>query len=253
MNKNAKLKILYAVFATSILMMIIFGGWLGSVIHSNRQGQEFYAALSVSVPVDVYVPIDIYVPMVFEPEFEPAMDFDAMRENFPSVVAWIQSEGVINYPIVQASDNYFYLNHLPDQSPHKWGSIFLDYRNAADFSDSNILIYGHNMRSGDMFGSLKNYKSQNYFEQFPKMFIFTPQNNFVVEIFAGYVLDSAFEVPPLNFSNETHFENFIADIRGRSFFQSNAEINFGDTIIFLCTCTDGGSVNERLIIAGRIL
>jgi SrtB family sortase len=239
-----KAAVLHVFFAAGIFLTVLFMISLDSVHHTDRQGHEFYAALPVEY-------INSPPPPEEEEIFVPSVNFDSL--GFPSVTAWIKSEGtVIDYPIVQADDNCFYLHNLPDQSRHKWGSIFMDYRNSADFSDPCILIYGHNIRSGDMFGSLKYYKNQSYFEQHPSMFICTPQNDFILEIFAGYVLDSASEAPPLNFSDRAHFESFITDIRRRSFFESNVQVDFGDKIVFLCTCTDGGSADERLIIGGKL-
>jgi len=195
-------------------------------------------------------------------------DFAALRREFPSIVGWIQAgdapaslrrkgekagvsaSGGINYPIMQGCDNDFYLHHLPDGARHAWGSIFLDYRNAADFSDAGILIYGHNMRAGHMFGSLRNYEKQDFFDAHSDMFIFTPERDFVLKLFAGYVIDASVEVPPMRFENEARFDEFIRDVRRRSFFSSDVIPTFGDTIVFLCTCTDGANIHGRLIVAG---
>ena len=181
------------------------------------------------------------------------IDFDAMQEIFPDIVGWIQSEGtVINYPIVQGLNNDFYLYHLPDGSRHVMGSIFLDYRNSPYFTDQSIIIYGHDMRSGDMFGSLRHYANQLYFEQHSSMFIFTPNQEYKLVLFAGYILDSAFEVPPMSFNDAEDFERFISNIKKRSIFTSDVEVNFGDRLMFLATCVASGSINDRLIIVGKL-
>jgi sortase B len=178
------------------------------------------------------------------------VDFETLRTDFPDIAAWIKCADTINYPIVQARDNVFYLNHFPDGEKNAMGSIFLDYRNAADFSDANVFIYGHNARTGEMFGTLKNYASQNYFEKFSEMKIFTPTKNFILKIFAGYVLDSRYEVPPFRFENKNHFENFIADIKTRSIFESEEVPKYGENLVFLCTCAR--DKNKRLIIAATL-
>lgn len=259
MKNKTKIAILTVLLVVSLGLTVYFGVSLVPEIHTDRQGAEFYAAMPVEVlprvlpptpaPVAVIEPEEIYEPEpeIYEPE--PFIDFDALREDFPSIVGWIQSAGTpINYPIVQGTDNDFYLHRLPDRTRHAWGSIFLDYRNAADFSDAAILIYGHNMRSGDMFGSLKYYARQDFFEAHPIMFIFSPGQDFVLHLFAGYEIE--FEVPPMSFDGEDDFYNFIADIRARSVFQSDVTVSFGDTLVFLCTCTDSANVNDRLIIVG---
>ncbi|MCL2386593.1 MAG: class B sortase [Defluviitaleaceae bacterium] len=266
LSSKTKIRILYAVLGVIIVIMAFFGISLAVEMHTDRQGRAFNAALPVDfIPREtVQLPnpdseVRLFAEIISVEEeeeiaFVPLVDFDEMRNQFPSIVAWIQSEGtVINYPIVQGEDNDFYLDRLPNRQRHPWGSIFLDYRNAIDFSDSSILIYGHNMRSGDMFGSLKYYANQAHFEEHSTMLIFTPTNNFVLELFAGYLLDSAFEVPPMYFTDEEHFYSFVNNIRRRSIFQSEVEVNYGDRLVFLCTCTTGGNINERLIIVGRLV
>ena len=170
-----KVAFLYVTLIICIGFVLYFGISLGQEIHTTGQGRAFYATLPVYFmpqemeispcweleDVDGTVDLDDLVKPL--EEFQPLIDFQAKREIFPSIIGWIQSEGtVINYPIVQGANNEFYLHHLPDGVPHPWGAIFLDYRNSGDFSDASNLIYGHNMRSGDMFGSLKQYKCHEF-------------------------------------------------------------------------------------------
>jgi len=262
-NKN-KIRALFIVLGLSVGAMVFFAGSLLWELYTVGQGQAFYASLSVEVKPRIVhtaqtrpsIGGEAFQAPEYEPEDEaaPFVDFDAMREIFPDIVAWIQSEGtVINYPIVQGRDNDYYLYRLADGTRHSMGSIFLDYRNAADFSEQSIVIYGHDMRSGDKFGSFRHYSNQQYFEQHSTMFIFTPERDFELVLFAGYVLDSAFEVPPMSFRDLAAFESFIADIRRRSIFKSDVEIGFEDQLVFLATCTTSGSVNERLIIVGKLV
>jgi len=219
------------------------------------QGQSFYADQSIEFrPRTQASPSgSIQLTQANETE-EPFVDFDEMREIFPSIVAWIQSEWtVINYPIVQGGDNDHYLYRLADGRSHIMGSIFLDYRNVPDFSDQSIIIYGHDMRSGDMFGSLRHYTDQDYFEAHSSMFIFTPEQDFELLLFSGYVIDSAYEVPPMHFADQEDFDRFVSDIKRRSIFSSDVEVSFGDQIVFLATCTPNNLENERLIIAGKLV
>jgi len=251
-RNKTKLKILYMLFGLCVSAMLVFGGMLFWEMYTVRQGQAFYNSLSVEFMPRLQSTRVINTEA--EGVFVPFINFDEKREVFPNIVGWIQSEGtVINYPIVQATDNDFYLYRLPDGSRHAMGSIFLDYRNMADFTDLNIVIYGHDMRSGDKFGTLRHYREQEYFEQHPSMFIFTPEHNYELLLFAGYVLDSTLEVPPMWFEDEEDFNNFITNIQRRSFFRSDIEVKFEDQLVFLATCTPTGSVDERLIIVGIII
>jgi len=255
-NKN-KIRILYAILGLTVGVGLYFAAGLYMEMRTIGQGQAFYATLSVEVKprqaAAAMRPAAQSIREVAAAEPQQLVDFDAMREMFPDIVGWIQSEGtVINYPIVLGDDNDFYLYRLADGTRNAMGSIFMDYRNLADFSDGNIVIYGHDMRSGDKFGSFRNYRDQQYFERHSTMFIFTPQRDFELVIFAGFLLDSAYEVPPMSFRDEADFDQYIADITRRSFFRSDVEVEYGDQLVFLATCTPTGSINERMIIVGKL-
>lgn len=260
-RSKIKIRILMAVFILSIGFMVAFGVGIFLEMQETGQGQSFYSAVAVEFKPRIIIPPTPAQPIsatgaVAEAEeapFVPFMDFEPLREQFPRIVGWIQSAGTpINYPIVQGTDNEFYLHRLPDGTLHRWGSIYLDYRNQSDFSDRSIIIYGHDMASGDMFGSLLNYHNQEYFEQHSTMFIFTPENTFLLTLFAGYTLDATVEHPPLFFPDEETFEHYMNDIRSRSIFTSDFEVSFGDQIVFLATCTRGGSRHGRLLIVGKL-
>ena len=85
------------------------------------------------------------------------------------LVGWLQIDGtVINYPVLQSDseeDSQFYLTHSFAKKKDKNGSLFMDCRNDFVDRDTNIIIHGHNMKSGAMFGTLKNYLEQDYLEK----------------------------------------------------------------------------------------
>ena len=270
-NKKWQLRILYVSLGVCIALMAAFAVMIVLELRTTGQGRAFYATLSVPVlPRSTAPPImprpavplaqpafppdaDVYAPGPGEAHVS-FVDFDEKRRQFSNVVAWIQSEGtVINYPVVQGSDNEFYLYHLADGTRHPMGSIFLDYRNAADFSCPVILIFGHDMRSGDMFGSLRGYGRQDYFEQHPSMSIFSPYQDFELWLIAGFVINSAIEIPPMSFADEGEFYQYIASIRHRSQFVSNIEVSYGDRLVILATCTPIGPSTYRKLVVGTLV
>ena len=105
-----------------------------------------------------------------------SVDFDTLQSVNPDIQAWLYMSGSsIHYPVLQAEDNSTYLYRLADGSANAHGSLFIDCRNAGDFSDWNTLIYGHNMKDGSMFGGLKKYRKQAYYDVHPEMTLFTPE------------------------------------------------------------------------------
>ena len=251
-NIKAKLTFLYIILALGLGAMGYFGFSLLQEMRITNQSRALFQTTTVDImPRNLVNTASPQAAPAPAQPFVSFVDFDAKRTTFPNIVGWIQSEGtVINYPIVQARDNDFYLNHLPDGTRNQIGSIFLDYRNNADFSDHITIIYGHDMRSRDKFGSLRYYESQAYFDQHSTMFIFTPYQDYKLRIFAGYVLDSSYEVPPMSFANEEEFYGFIEMAKDRSLFTSDVEVSYDDRLMVLATCTPTGSQDLRLVIIG---
>jgi len=270
---KAKLAAMIAVLIVSVATMAAFGTILAMDWMAARQGQNFFAEVAVT---QVVMPVGqlFYLPSAASQTGEtvravqintmqedeasklvlPVINFDELRTSMPNIVGWIQSPGtVINYPIVQGADNDFYLYHLPDGRRNAMGSIFLDYRNEADFSGTNIFIYGHNMASGHKFSTLSRYESHEFFMNHGTMFIFAPHGNYALVIFAGYNIDSSVEHPPMYFADEAAFDRYIADLRRRSFIRSDAEVSYGDRLVFLCTCVFMEDSPWRRIVVGRLM
>lgn len=168
-----------------------------------------------------------------------SVDFDALKEQNADVVGWIYCEDTrINYPVVQGSDNDFYLHRFIDGSYSGSGTIFLDCLCPSDFSGRHSILYGHNMNDGSMFASIRNYRDASYYDEHPIMYLNTPTQNYKIEIFAGDVV-SAFEsdIYSVGFAEDSDFLDLIEKIRSRSSFSSDVEVTADDRVITLSTCT----------------
>lgn len=102
------------------------------------------------------------------------VDFHSLKKINSDVVAWLRIPGVLEYPVVRGQDNSYYLSHTVQKTYNITGSIFLDYRNEADFSDSKSIIYGHNMKDGSMFHVLRNYRNIEFFQKYREMEVYLP-------------------------------------------------------------------------------
>ena len=116
------------------------------------------------------------------------IDFKELESINNDVAGWLYMEALpdISYPIVQGTDNEYYLHHTYKKEPVFAGSIFADCKNSKDFSDQNTIVYGHNMKNGSMFGSLKSYKKQETVDTSPYFWIITPGDAYKYKIFAIY-------------------------------------------------------------------
>ena len=113
------------------------------------------------------------------------IDFAELRKINEDIVAWIQIPGIdVDYPVVQGEDNEYYLYHTFRKEANKAGSIFLDYRNRADFTEQRVIIYGHNMKDGSMFSSLKKYQDSVLREESGTVYLYLPEKTLQLEIVA---------------------------------------------------------------------
>lgn len=182
-----------------------------------------------------------------------SINFAELAEINPDVVAWLKAdEGIIDYPVVQGTDNEYYLDHLFTKAHNKLGSLFVDYRTPGDFSAQNTVIYGHNMKDGSMFSSLMNYKDQNYFETYPEMQLYTPGGVYVIEFFAGIVADGDYEFIRYDFKDNEDFLSYITTLKQESSFRSEVELEANDRIVTLCTCSYEYN-NARYALFGKLV
>lgn len=126
-----------------------------------------------------------------ESKIEVALDIDvdALSKINEDFVGWIYYEPLeLSYPIVRGTDNDYYTHYTFENEKNSSGAIFLDFLNKPDFSHFNTIIYGHNMRNGTMFGSLKKLLNDNTIvEEDPYLYVFTEDQVMMYEIFALYV------------------------------------------------------------------
>lgn len=168
----------------------------------------------------------------------PAVDFDALRQINSDVVGWLYCpDTVINYPVVQTTDDSYYLTHLFDRTTHKSGCLFLEAANEPDFSDMHSIIYGHHMKNGSMFQSLSNYKKQTYYDEHPTLLLVTPEQNYTIRLFAGYICPGDGDAWKLSFSSDAEFEQWLQTACRKSTFSSGITPTYTDHIITLSTCS----------------
>lgn len=119
----------------------------------------------------------------------PLLDFAPLTAVNGEIIAWLTVDGTeIDYPVVQAQDNDYYLTHDAERNKNRNGALFLDYRVHPDFSDFNNVVYGHNMKSGRMFGTLERFKEKAYFDEHPTGTLYTPEKTYRLAIFAAAVV-----------------------------------------------------------------
>ncbi len=141
-------------------------------------------------------------------------------------------------PIMQSSDNEYYLTHTPDGKENFMGSIYLDYRVDID-SSKKLLIYGHNSSNIDMpFKILEEFYDKDYYDNHKYVEITTSNTKKKYEIFSVYVETSDFSYMNINFESDDEYLSHIEKFKSKSMYDTGVELSEDDEILILQTCSE---------------
>ena len=180
------------------------------------------------------------------------ISLDALREINPDVLGWIWiPDTAVNYPLMQGEDNQYYLKHTWKNGFNSIGSIFLEYRNTPDMTDYNTIVYGHNLKSGAMFGGLKRFSKEDYWKAHPYVYVLTDDGIFRYEVFAAYKADLDSATYGLSFQQDRTRANFLIHAIESSEIETGIIPEKNDRILTLSTCSGSGYTN-RWVVQARL-
>ena len=169
------------------------------------------------------------------------INFEELKSKNFDTVAWLKVENTnIEFPVVKANDNSYYLTHNFNKEGNSAGWIFADYKNKFNGKDKNIVIYGHNMRDNSMFGSLKNViKEEWYNNENNKYIILATENEYsIYEVFSVYQIEKEDYYIKTDFNSDKEFEEFLQKVKERSIKDFNIDISKENSILTLSTCAN---------------
>lgn len=186
-------------------------------------------------------------------------EYESFYEENSDLYGWIKIEdSVIDYPIMYTPDNpnfYLYRNWQREETAS--GSIFIDGRSNKDAE--NLIVYGHNMKNGTMFGSLDQYKKKDYCDQHKYIQLDTIYEKATYEVIAVSKAIVYYENKPqdeylfyehIELNSEDEFIEYISYMKENSYYEIDSTAEYGDKIITLCTC-DYWTDNARLLIVAK--
>lgn len=180
------------------------------------------------------------------------VDFEQLSQINEDVRAWLMAEDtILNYPVVQAEDNEYYLNHLFSGAENKTGAVFMDCGNSRYFTSICTWLYGHNRQDDTMFAVIPQYADQAFFDAHPTMYLLTPYGDYLVQLFACIraSVTEAEEWHVKSLDGKKAFEAYVRKIRSQSRVTSDTEVLWGDQLLALSTCTNQVH-EERYILFG---
>lgn len=178
----------------------------------------------------------IYGPMTGE-KLPVNVDFKRLQELNGDIVGWLYCpDTTINYPVVQGNDNNKYLHILFDGRYGVSGTIFMDYRNESDLTDTNTIIYGHHMKDGSMFRGISDYKEAGYYRKHKYFYFLTPDVSYRLAVLGGYTTESTSDSYTRVFSSDYGVKDFLRMIKTNSDFKTDVDIYEMSHVITLSTC-----------------
>ena len=184
-----------------------------------------------------------------------SVDFASLKEKNPDTVAWVKVDNTnIDFPIVKAENNNYYLKRNFNRESNGAGWIYADYRDLFDGELSqNTVIYGHNRRNGTMFSNLTFLLDNNWFsdENNKKFYFSTESGNYIAEIFSVYSMKENSVRTVTDFLDNEQFETFINSVKSISNYDFGVEVSAEDKVITLCTC--GNNTKYRILVHAKLV
>lgn len=182
------------------------------------------------------------------------IDFAKLKEQNSDTIAYLKVNNTnIDYIVVRANDNSYYLNHNFNKHKNSAGWIFSDYKNKFDGSDRNIIIYGHNTKDGSMFGTLINILDNSWQESKDNLEItlITEKGQYKYQVFSTYSITPEDYYINTEFKNNDEFDKFIKNLKSRSVYDYDVEVSKEDKILTLSSCIGDGS--KRVVLHSKLI
>lgn len=193
------------------------------------------------------------------------LKFTQLYEENPDFVGWLRIPGTrIDYPVMSRSgDNNYYLDKNFEQQHDKNGSLILDYRNDIKIDGTaarqNLIIYGHNMRTGVMFGTLKDFKEKSFCDEHMTILFDTLYEECEYRVVAAMLSGVAYEdedvfryYDAIDISTQENFNAFQENVMSNAIYTTDETIAYGDTCLILSTCDNYKEDGRFVLIAKKV-
>lgn len=189
---------------------------------------------------------------VYDIQYEQV--FSSLQEINKDTVGWLTVNNTkIDYPVVQAKDNDYYLKRDFYQNKNRHGWVFMDYRNNPDELNENTIIYAHNLANQTMFGTLRYALNSYWYKKSANQVITfnTPNANMRFQIFSIYTVPTTNDYLDVTFPGSAEFQAYIDLVKGRSIYDFNVSVGTDDKILTLSTCASGN--DKRLVVHAKLI
>ena len=187
-------------------------------------------------------------------------EYKTLYNKNKRLIGWLKiDDTIIDYPVMQTSNNEYYLDHNFNQEKDNNGSIFMDKDCVAYPRSQNLILYGHHMRSGKMFGDLEKYSSESYYKkhsiiQFDT--IYEKGTYQVMYVFRAKVLkenEIAFKYYQFIDANSAEeFDSYMREMKEMSLYDTGVSAQYGEELLTLSTCDHSQTDGRFVVVAKRV-
>jgi len=261
-NKISFKKILYIVLIIMTLSVLGYNSYLGidwfmDKKENDEETAEINQELSIEEVADgqnVNPPIDknndywyyITMPLI-------NVDISKLKKINRDTIGFLSVSGTnINYPVVQTTNNSYYISHSFKKQSNKAGWIFMDYRNSAVDLSQNTIIYGHSRLDTTMFGTLKNILKTSWLKNKNNYIVklSTETENTMWQVFSVYTISTENYYLTTNFNNNIQYQAWLNKMINRSEYNFKTTVNTNDKVLTLSTC-HGSS--KRVVMQAKLI
>jgi len=249
-----------------VLSSLIAIGSLGYVAvysYQNQRTGDSYEQLSQLKEKEVAPAIEGEVVVHYADETKEIVpevleEYKNLLNKNKKLIGWLKIDDTnIDYPVMQTSDNEYYLDHNLNQEYDKNGSIFMDKDCDVVHGSTNYILYGHHMRSGQMFGKLDRYSDETYYQDHPFITFDTIYEKGTYQVM--YVFRSkVYSEEEITFkyyqfidaNSEKEFDSYMQEMQDMSFYDTGVTAHYGDQLLTLSTC-DYQETNGRFVVVAK--
>lgn len=186
--------------------------------------------------------------------------YKTLFKNNKNLIGWLKiDDTLIDYPVMQAKDNLYYLDHNTKQEKDKNGSLFLDKDCSIANPSTNLIIYGHHMKSGKMFGQLDDYKKETFYKKHPFISFDTLYEEGTYEVMYIFLSKIYYEEEItfkyyqfIEANSEEEFNSNMAEMAKMSLYDTGVTAQYGDQLLTLSTCDYGREDGRFVVVAKKV-
>ena len=234
-NKSNKTKIVLMILLTIIVVFRVI--YTLYYLYDNYKTKKDNTNILNDIKIDEM--------QITETKTERMLQLEELQKKNEEIIGWLEMEGTnINYPVLQASDNDYYLTHNYKKEKASTGSIFLDKDFNLINGSSNYLIYGHRNKNGLMFEDLMKYAKEDFYKEHTKIKFTTNKDNSLYEILSVFYSRVYYKNEQnvfryyyfVNANNEQEYNDFVNNAKKVSLYDTGVTAKYGDQLLTLSTC-----------------